>query len=75
MSKIISLIAIGRDVIEEEYCSVYHCANEICDQYGITRVEAEIGIRKAIEKGTDFPVGSGFYYDYLLEYSEQKELF
>lgn len=63
------------DVIDETYCSLYHCAEELCEQYGLTREETEKAIRTAIEKGTEFPSGSGFTYDYLLEYSSQRELF
>ena len=75
MSKIVSYIQVGNDIIDETYPSVYHCAEGICEQYGLTLQETEMGLRKAIEHGSEFPAGSGFTYDYLLEYSEQKELF
>lgn len=75
MSKVISYIQVGNDIIDETYCSVYHCAEELCEQYGLTLTETEEGLRRAIEHGSGFPEGSGFTYDYLLEYSEQKELF
>lgn len=74
--KVISFIAsMSGDIIDEIYPSVYHCAEGICEQYGLTLTETEEGLRRAIEHGSEFPVGSGFTYDYLLEYSEQKELF
>jgi hypothetical protein len=64
-------------VIDEEYCSVYHCAAMIAEEFKIDFDDAYIGVITAISEGTVYPEGSGFTFDYILQPEDigQQELF